>query len=1095
MPQTPKQHKYYTYVAGLNTEAGPYTFPPNAWKDGINVIPDIDGSIRRRVRLDFEAGNVESDVTTDFTEERLGAFLSEIWHNVAGVGGKTFVVAQRGRIIRFYDNNADPVSTTEFDFQIDLTDYQVPGNPHTIGTNPIQIASANGKLIVTSLDTEPFIVTYSIEDDDISVETITLKIRDFEGEDDGLDVNERITNSSPNATIYKHEYNLLNQGWINEYGTSPADITGYIGTYLAVTGYWPTNAQIRVAGKNSTDDFDPALLDKQYFGSTHAPRGHYILDLFNRDRAASTGVFATTFAAYLDPAEVELTRPRACCFFAGRAWYAGINSLKVANWVMFSQVAEDDKLYGLCYQDADPTSEFISDLVATDGGVIVIHDAGNIIKLWQIGSSMVVFADNGVWEIYGTANGFSADGYTVTKVSNFGITSPKSVVEVNNSLMFWSDNGVYLLSTAAGAHQSLTGGNISIEPMTDLSIATLYTAIPPNSKLYSSGLFDEEAKVVYWGYSSTDRGTLEYRYRKDYLLCFDVRLKAWYVLGIAALVTMSPYFTDLFLTGGQGPSTSEVVVLDDDGDPVTIGGDAELSEHKFPGEQLYQELLYNSTEDKIVMWWQQNSASDPFLSLIDPDTDTVSSTIVISEVQNVYSPIIYNATKDAYFYRANVGGGAGTPYIIKLNPDGSFAFRVNAAYLTPTENPFDHEVWVQTESGGGIARNLKKLSALGAAATTQATTYYPNWFDFDPATGDIYYTTAEVSGVSDHQLYKISGGVETVVITAHSTQLTTMVYDSSRSSFWIAQNSGTWVEYHIGSGLTGNTVSFPDGIAHAGNPRTYVIDANCDALWGTAYQFGSERIFAVSLSDGSTLVDFTTAADGLYAPGQMAVAGTRTRPYILDINTDDFYAKYWRVGDGTSCGLAELVTATLATTEGRHKTLKFFTTVPGNTESNVTLSDMQNQYNAPQKFRDWYGSDLAGASFDAYLVTGYEIEQEGANRMDALYITVTHNRTETGTDSGNEPINPSSCLLAARWDWTDNTITGKWSVPYQTYKHLRPYTTLPSQSTWDDGYPVVVTKNKVRGRGRSIYLKFQSDPDKDMWLVGWAATYLVNNNV
>jgi len=44
----------FTFVGGLNTEGGFFVTPENSWKEGVNVVPTIDGSIERRAGLDYE---------------------------------------------------------------------------------------------------------------------------------------------------------------------------------------------------------------------------------------------------------------------------------------------------------------------------------------------------------------------------------------------------------------------------------------------------------------------------------------------------------------------------------------------------------------------------------------------------------------------------------------------------------------------------------------------------------------------------------------------------------------------------------------------------------------------------------------------------------------------------------------------------------------------------------------------------------------------------------------------------------------------------------------------------------------------------------
>lgn len=218
----------------------------------------------------------------------------------------------------------------------------------------------------------------------------------------------------------------------------------------------------------------------------------------------------------------ETSRPKVCAFFAGRVWYAGIESSQKNGWVMFSQVATDIEKFNRCYQEGDPTSEVFSDIKDDDGGVIPIPDAGEIVELKAIGSSMVVFATNGIWQIIGGDNGFKATSYSVLKITNAGCIGPKSVVEVEDSIMYWSNNGIMLLQVSQV-------GEAAAKNATEMLIEDFYQAIPVTNRYYAQGVYNRTAKVVWWGYNkTTDDLVSAGRYTKNRVLCFDVRLGAWY---------------------------------------------------------------------------------------------------------------------------------------------------------------------------------------------------------------------------------------------------------------------------------------------------------------------------------------------------------------------------------------------------------------------------------------------------------------------------------------------------------------------------------------------------------------------------------------
>lgn len=94
-------------------------------------------------------------------------------------------------------------------------------------------------------------------------------------------------------------------------------------------------------------------------------------------------------------------------------------------------------------------------------------------------------------------------------------------------------------------------------------------------------------------------------------------------------------------------------------------------------------------------------------------------------------------------------------------------------------------------------------------------------------------------------------------------------------------------------------------------------------------------------------------------------------------------------------------------------------------------------------------------------------------------------------------INEGSLFMQARWDWSNHTVAGKWGSSQQVYRHTRPFVPDSSQEAGplQDGVPVVVTRNKVRGRGRALSIKFTCEPGKDAHLLGWSTNFIVLSEV
>ena len=282
--------------------------------------------------------------------------------------------------------------------------------------------------------------------------------------------------------------------------------------------WWVARAEVDDADKGiGAGDFLPEILDKLYSGNNRAPRGHYLLNAFYKDRSAVSGVTGI-------PVEETDERPTSVTFFSGRVWYA-CNST-----VYFSQVLSERYKAGLCYQEADPTSEDISDLIATDGGVVPIPEAGKIVKILPNAGGILVFAINGVWNITGTQSGFSAQDISVNKISPIGCNSPMSVVETDAAVYWWSDVGIMGATQSNGMYGPIPGAfektNISEE-----TIQSFYDAIPEDIRREVKGVYDPKANNIYWLYRDEDVSSKQY----NRILVFDVALAAFYPWKIGSI--------------------------------------------------------------------------------------------------------------------------------------------------------------------------------------------------------------------------------------------------------------------------------------------------------------------------------------------------------------------------------------------------------------------------------------------------------------------------------------------------------------------------------------------------------------------------------
>lgn len=217
------------------------------------------------------------------------------------------------------------------------------------------------------------------------------------------------------------------------------------------------------------------------------------------------------------------TVPAVTASYAGRTFYAGASSTFWNNAIFYSQLVDQEKKVGLCYQEADPTSEHISDLIATDGGVLFIDGAVNIWAMVPYESSLVIFAYNGVWELSGVNDdGFKATSFKLRRVSDFGAISASSVVSTGSGFVFWSASGIYALT------REEISGSLRAASISATTIQTFYDAITGAQKERAKGFFDEINKVIYWMYNDDPNAANPNVSNKVLLL--DTRISAFYTL-------------------------------------------------------------------------------------------------------------------------------------------------------------------------------------------------------------------------------------------------------------------------------------------------------------------------------------------------------------------------------------------------------------------------------------------------------------------------------------------------------------------------------------------------------------------------------------
>lgn len=559
---------YSTFVGGLVTEATGVSFPENTAREATNVDFNKSGLVQRRLGLTSEID--ETVVATGINAyDGSQAQTCYLWRAPTSSDIKQFLVTQIGNILQFYNAQNDAVLDTAtlsgiIDETVLLNGTPASGNSISIETLvpldeagsrvftaveqekfPLQYAEVNGYLVVVGAGINPLVIRYDEDDAAIYLNTVRnrtsqtpgtyflAQYRDFQGIDDGT------TNDNfPSTLTEEHLYNLLNSGW------KEADLQAY----FTANSLWPARSIDWKAGKDANNSFSVSEVNKVDFGNSPAPKGRKLIELSGGGSRSYTFDSGTlTGASFSSPVNLSSTSvdhyrnemPITCVGYAGRLFVSGDVCPNHPNAVYFSKVVQKESDLGVFYQEADPTSEGISDLIDSDGGVLFIPEAGRIRKLTALGDGIAVFADNGVWYIRGADEGFRATVYAVDKLASESVVSPYSVVEVDNAVFFWSKSGIYVVDTSG-----------SVSKLSD-KIESLYAEIRDAQLATAWGSYDLYNRKVVWSYADRTIAEAGEKGKLNVFLIYDIVTQSFTtysvdpyegVLGAATTSAPGPHF-------------------------------------------------------------------------------------------------------------------------------------------------------------------------------------------------------------------------------------------------------------------------------------------------------------------------------------------------------------------------------------------------------------------------------------------------------------------------------------------------------------------------------------------------------------------------
>ena len=507
MPRTRSEIVFQDFSKGLHTESSAFKFPKDAFRDVDNIVLEDTGVSRRRYGMDYESGYTVTSTGLSEIEMRQAELTTFLWDRVNNDASITLGLIQiKSKLFVTNLNEASPSSAVLYTLDMNAT----MGGFN--GETPLSYAALDGHLIVTAKSL-PNTYRLNWTGSALTVAVLPINIRDRFGVYENVDVRDR-----PTTLTDTHKYNLYNRGWTQV----------EIDAVFTAKAVYPSLADVPYSIYTTAGALDATLLPvKDTLPNSEAPQGTYIIDA--RDRGGSRDTLANPITL---PADVDSNNFSVVAPYAGRLFYAGLDSattgsdIKSPNltaMVLFSKLVSNTEDLSQCYQDADPTDENDSELVATDGGYLKLAGAGSIIAMKELQGRLLVFSTNGVWEIYGGEGEFAADSYVTKQITDVAALGSASILYSEEGLIYLAESGVTLLSTDPQS------GRVSASNIIKSTIQSFYRSIPTYSKVSAVGYYDKYEGKARWLLGDYDRYVLttnsKHRYNKELVL--NTKTGAW----------------------------------------------------------------------------------------------------------------------------------------------------------------------------------------------------------------------------------------------------------------------------------------------------------------------------------------------------------------------------------------------------------------------------------------------------------------------------------------------------------------------------------------------------------------------------------------
>lgn len=957
---------------------------------------------------------------------------------------------------------------------------------------------------------------------------LSLQIRDT-----SRGANDRInTDENPPMMSYAHLYNLLNQGWTIEL------IAQFYKESDSLVRFFPGNnlAQQYLKDKK-TDAFKPQDLINMTFGNTPAARGHFKLNFFNQDRLSTGNIVANMqillgrLQALVDPsmtldsirdklgytgteaeiasAQIPTIKPRKdyvadICAYAGRIFYL------CGDVLLYSQmISEDISKAAQCYTEADPTSEEMSDVVETDGGLISLPDIGDGVKLATYGDYLFVFGTKGGAVITGTANNiFTATAYSAGSLGSIPTQAPDSFVNTEIGLFYWGTTGIIMLGQGQG-------GLASQDLSTD-RILLWYSKLTNIQHNWCKGIYSKAKKKIYWFYPSDEAKPR----RLDMCLVYDLtrgsfapqQIASGYIdedSGDYVEADLPEVVSGLDLKVPFKSIKEYPIITDPEGDEPSLEIEVGGVFSDYGNFWAYAQSAYNTENINNVR-----------VRVTTYPQDVSTGAILRCKLENM-SGIPLGSSKDILVLKDDYDFSAVTTVTLHHNSDGTFSVQYTGGSLEGTYQASD-TIWF------GIANDWRDVqnaytyygyvaeSTLGGSGYT-AQTLPDSAIPYFKQKYSLGYTGSSVwCDINKVMLDQVDEGFSFCSInnsTAVFTRKEGTIPSSGAEEFYIKaytndvyrNNDGTMEQYGVirrkyKSTVPGwsseyldfvngkmnyqvfsynNVEYYSSGVGVTPLPPVFVMINGVLELFGFAVSTQSLSSITIQPLDNSSQItaSFTRWLDDA------------DNIFVIERDlSNDAYSRYL-LPDAYTKVLAD---NPIDTEEFTYESSILVCLDVANQK--ITFGDFRNNL-----LKDWTAGDWSGDgyNYNSYLIShpmnATQISTFNAKRLNDYvhmknmpYLITYFKRTETGYTMSGDYIYPSGCFGSVLWDWRTTDRYGKWSSPSPIYKikeNLRGKLYKPYKKTlFDQGY--TINKTNIRGLGRAYQIKLESDENKQFILEG-----------